>query len=121
MTAREQRRARVLSRILKGELTMAEGSVELGLSERQLWRLRAALVELGPAGGRTAGGSGRRARRSLAAGRHPGGRRQRLDVLAPDRPERPRHAALVEEPVEPGKRGEVGLDRTDDSCCRPAG
>ena len=50
MTVREQRRARVLNRILTGELTMAEGSTELGLSERQLWRLRAALVEAGPAG-----------------------------------------------------------------------
>jgi len=50
MTAREQRRARVLSRILVGELTMAEGSTELGLSVRQLWRLRAALVGAGPAG-----------------------------------------------------------------------
>ena len=50
MTVREQRRARVLARILMGELTMAEGSTELGVSERQLWRLRAAFVEAGPAG-----------------------------------------------------------------------
>lgn len=50
MTARDQRRARVLNRILIGELTMAEGRTELGLSERQLWRLRAALIEAGPAG-----------------------------------------------------------------------
>ena len=50
MTVREQQRARVVARILMGERTMAEGSVELGLSERQLWRLRAALVEAGPAG-----------------------------------------------------------------------
>lgn len=50
MTVREQRRARVLSRILTGELTMAEGSTELDVSERQLWRLRAAFVESGPAG-----------------------------------------------------------------------
>ena len=50
MTAREQQRARMLTRILRGERTMAEGSAELGLSERQLWRLRAALVEAGPAG-----------------------------------------------------------------------
>jgi transposase len=50
MTAREQRRARVVTRILMGELTMAEGSAELGVSERQLWRLRAAFVETGPAG-----------------------------------------------------------------------
>ncbi|HEX9551023.1 MAG TPA: ISNCY family transposase [Candidatus Limnocylindrales bacterium] len=50
MTAREQRRARVLTRILSGELTMAEGGLQLGLSERQLWRLRSAFVEAGPAG-----------------------------------------------------------------------
>jgi hypothetical protein len=50
MTAREQRRVRVLTRILTGELTMAEGSAALGLSERQLWRLRAAFVGAGPAG-----------------------------------------------------------------------
>src|SRR3990172_2571728 len=50
MTAREQRRARVLTRILRGELTMAEGGAELGLSERQLSRLRSACVEAGPAG-----------------------------------------------------------------------
>jgi hypothetical protein len=50
MTVREQRRARVLHRVLMGELTMVEGSTELELSERQLWRLRAALVGAGPAG-----------------------------------------------------------------------
>jgi hypothetical protein len=50
MTIREQRRARVLNRILMGELTMVEGGTELELSERQLWRLRAALVAAGPAG-----------------------------------------------------------------------
>ena len=36
---------------------------------------------------------------------------QRLDVLASDRPQRSRHAALGEEAVEPLKCGEVGLDR----------
>ncbi len=50
MTAQEQRRARMLTGVLRGELTMAEGSVELGLSERQLWRLRAAFIGHGPAG-----------------------------------------------------------------------
>jgi transposase len=50
MTVRDQRRARVLSRVLVGELTMAEGSTELGLSERQLWRMRAAFIGKGPAG-----------------------------------------------------------------------
>jgi hypothetical protein len=63
MTVREQHRVRVLTRILVGELTMAEGSSELGLSERQLWRLRAAFVEAGPAGlvhGNRGRASGRR-------------------------------------------------------------
>lgn len=50
MTAREQGRARLLTRVLAGELTMAEACVELGLSERQLWRLRAAFLGAGPAG-----------------------------------------------------------------------
>lgn len=50
MTVREQRRTRVLTRILMGELTMAEGSTALGLSERQLWRLRGAFIAEGPAG-----------------------------------------------------------------------
>lgn len=50
MTAGEQRRARVLTRVLAGELTMAQASLELGLSERQLWRLRAAFIRVGPAG-----------------------------------------------------------------------
>jgi hypothetical protein len=49
MTVREQQRARVLNRILTGELTMAQGGAALGLSERQLWRLRAAFVAAGPA------------------------------------------------------------------------
>jgi hypothetical protein len=50
MTAREQRRARVLTRILRGELTMADGCTALGVSERQLWRLRAVFLAVGPAG-----------------------------------------------------------------------
>ena len=50
MTAREQQLARMVARILTGERTMAEASVELGLSERQLRRLRAALTADGPAG-----------------------------------------------------------------------
>jgi hypothetical protein len=50
MTAREQVRARVLWRIGNGELTVAEGAALLGLSERQVWRLRRAVVAAGPAG-----------------------------------------------------------------------
>jgi len=68
MNVREQRRARVLNRILMGELTMAEGSTELGLSERQLWRLRAALVGAGPAG-LVHGNRGRASPQRIDAGR----------------------------------------------------
>lgn len=68
MTVREQRRARVLARILMGELTMAEGSAELGMSERQLWRLRATFVEAGPAG-LVHGNRGRRSTRRIEPGR----------------------------------------------------
>jgi transposase len=50
MTPREQRRAWVLTRVLKHELTMSEAAETLGLSDRQLWRLRAAFERDGPAG-----------------------------------------------------------------------
>lgn len=50
MTAKEQRRAWVLARVLKHELTMVEAAGTLGLSERQVWRLRAAFERDGPAG-----------------------------------------------------------------------
>lgn len=50
MSSTEQRRAWILTRILKGEVTMTAGATELALSERQLWRLRAAFERDGPAG-----------------------------------------------------------------------
>lgn len=50
MTLEEQRRARLLTKVLKGTLGMAEAAAELGLSERQTWRLRAAFELEGPAG-----------------------------------------------------------------------
>ena len=50
MTAREQERARVLWRIGNGDLTVALGASLVGLSERQVWRLRRAVAERGPAG-----------------------------------------------------------------------
>jgi transposase len=50
MSAKEQRRAWVLTRVLKGERTMAEAAEALAVSERQLWRLRAAFERAGPAG-----------------------------------------------------------------------
>ena len=66
MTAREQRRAWVLGRVSKAELTMAEAASELGLSERQLWRLRVAFERAGP-GGLVHGNRGRPSTRRLDA------------------------------------------------------
>ena len=70
MTSREQRRAWVLTRVLKRELTMAEAADVVGLSERQLWRLRVAFERDGPAGlihGNRGRPSGRRLDGSLRA------------------------------------------------------
>jgi transposase len=70
MTSREQRRAWVLSRVLKHELTMTEAAEAAGLSERQLWRLRVAFERDGPAGlvhGNRGRPSGRRLDASLGA------------------------------------------------------
>jgi hypothetical protein len=50
MTAREQERARVLWRIGNGQSTVAEGAALMGLSERQVWRLRRVVASAGPAG-----------------------------------------------------------------------
>lgn len=49
MSTTEQRRAWVLNRLGKGELTTAEAAGLLGLSERQVWRLRVAFEARGPA------------------------------------------------------------------------
>jgi transposase len=46
----EQRRAWVLNRLGRGDLSTAEAAGLLGLSERQVWRLRAAFERAGPAG-----------------------------------------------------------------------
>jgi transposase len=67
MTTKEQRRAWVLIRVVKDELTMAEGAKLVGLSERQLWRLRAAFERDGPAG-LVHGNRGRPSTRRLEAG-----------------------------------------------------
>ncbi|HEV8696171.1 MAG TPA: ISNCY family transposase [Candidatus Limnocylindrales bacterium] len=50
MTPREQRRAWVLTRVFKGELTMIEAAALVGLSVRQVWRLRVAVERDGPSG-----------------------------------------------------------------------
>lgn len=49
MSAKNQARSHTLSRIAEGKLSMADGASLLGLSERQLWRLRRAVGETGPA------------------------------------------------------------------------
>jgi transposase len=50
MTPDEQHRARMLAKVAGGGLTIAEASVRLGLSVRQVWRLAAAFERDGPAG-----------------------------------------------------------------------
>jgi hypothetical protein len=50
MSEREQRRAFVLTRLLSGELGVAEAAGVLGLSERSVRRLRARMEREGPAG-----------------------------------------------------------------------
>lgn len=67
MSPTEQRRVRILARILKGELTMAAGAIELALSERQVWRLRAAFERDGP-GGLVHGNRGRPSTRRIDPG-----------------------------------------------------
>src|SRR6476469_3538938 len=47
--AREQHRAQVLTRALVGGLTNAEAAQQLGLSMRQVRRLKGALAQEGPA------------------------------------------------------------------------
>ena len=49
MTSRDQRRAWVLTKLLVGEVTAAEAAALLGLSERQVRRLRRAFERDGPA------------------------------------------------------------------------
>ena len=49
MTSRDQRRAWILTQLLVGEVTTAEAAALLGLSERQVWRLRRAFERDGPA------------------------------------------------------------------------
>jgi transposase len=50
MSATEQRRAWVLNRLGRAELTTREAAGLLGLSERQVWRIRRAFEVGGPAG-----------------------------------------------------------------------
>jgi transposase len=49
MTSREQQRAQVVTRLLMGDVTAAEAALLLGLSERQVFRLRRGYERDGPA------------------------------------------------------------------------
>ncbi len=49
MTSRDQRRAWILTKLLVSEVTTAEAAGLLGLSERQVWRLRRGFERAGPA------------------------------------------------------------------------
>ncbi len=67
MSGSEQHRAWILMQVHTGRLTMAEGATRLGLSVRQLWRLRAAFERDGPAG-LVHGNRGRSSPRRIDAG-----------------------------------------------------
>ena len=47
--ARQQRRALILNQLLEGGLTIGQAAGLLGVSERQVQRLRAAYAQVGPA------------------------------------------------------------------------
>ena len=47
MTSWDQRRATTLTKLVAGDLTVAEAALLLGLSERSVWRLRRRFCELG--------------------------------------------------------------------------
>jgi transposase len=64
MTSREQQRAQVLTRLLVGALTTPEAATVLGLSERQVCRLRRGYERDGPAA-LVHGNRGRRSPRRL--------------------------------------------------------
>ena len=50
MSRTEQRRTWALTKVLAGELTVAEAAELLGLTERSIYRLRARMARMGPAG-----------------------------------------------------------------------
>ena len=50
MTAREQTRLTVMSLMDRSEYTVSQAAVVLGISERQVWRIRAAYRKEGAAG-----------------------------------------------------------------------
>jgi transposase len=50
MTARDQQRAHILARLIAGEVDVGTAATLIGVSERQVWRLRRAFLERGPEG-----------------------------------------------------------------------
>jgi transposase len=95
MTTVEQRRAWVLTKVMAGELDVAEAAGLLGLSERSVWRLKRRFAEEGPAGlvhgnrGRSSprriDESTRERVRSLARGRYDGANDSHLAELLAER------------------------------------
>jgi transposase len=95
MTTVEQRRGWVLTKVVAGELGIAEAALVLGLSERSVWRLKRRFGEEGPAGlvhGNRGRASPRRIDettrervRALARGRYDGANDSHLaELLAED-------------------------------------
>src|SRR2546426_5291556 len=50
LTMKEERRAEVIQRIFRGEMTMAEAALVLGVSERHSYRIKARMREEGVRG-----------------------------------------------------------------------
>lgn len=114
MTAKEQQRAWVLTKILQSELSTAEGAERLGLSERHLWRLRVAYEQRGSAG-LVHGNRGRPSVDRIDAALEGSGRRAAPDdVRGAQRHPRPRAARRArgdrdqprERPGDPPRRGD---------------
>ena len=72
MSPTEQHRVRILARVLQGELSMAAGAIELGLSEPQLWRLRSGAFERDCPAGLVHGNRGRPSPRRIDPARGTG-------------------------------------------------
>ncbi len=64
LTMREEKRLKIVERIYRGELTVVEAALVLGVSERQCYRIKGRVSELG-AKGVVHGNRGRRCKRKL--------------------------------------------------------
>ena len=76
LTMREQQRVAVIERVFRGELTMAEAALVLGVSERQSFRIKARIRKEGVRGV-IHGNRGRSSPRKLSPTTH-----QRIVALA---------------------------------------